>query len=538
MSSTWKAWLCIQSLLLLVLSNVEAVCVYSCQCSSSEENNSSIVCQDSAFKDGAQLCDYSFDVRFNVNTTSELSIRCSELHLQRNVFRNAFNLARLSIVQSNLIYLPFDLSILRGHLKYLNLSHNSISNINFSSLNDLFFLEILDVSHNIISTLNLDQSVSTTLSTLFLQQNDIRDFNVVKYLSSLEALDASYNPLSFEQSKLYEILQLKKLVLQSVDAVKESNKKICSSKSQCKLLPSNLNVLDLCRNRLTRVPSCNGLLFGLKNLQVLLLEYNDIPMVFKSSFESGCYSNLKVLSLRNNQLMRFDSSVFVHLSLQSLILSENHLQHISYAVLEHFSNSSNGHWSLYGSTYQNGVNITNNPWACDCFQQALHDWLFSHNSTISIECNIPDKFKGKQLKSLNRSDLRCFNASIIFSQNATKILEFEDGRLICRTSGVPKPTVQWYTPQDVPITSELTSEDQPYRLSAYGEELTVKDVRLAKTGFYRWALHTCITLIFSFISAYRLTLLDSSLHVKFPVGSRLICAVQISYVVAKVLSIC
>ena len=57
------------------------------------------------------------------------------------------------------------------------------------------------------------------------------------------------------------------------------------------------------------------------------------------------------------------------------------------------------------------------------------------------------------------------------------------------TSGTPKPLVMWFTPSGEEISLGALLNDDAlrirYSLSAYGEVLTVRDVRLDKTGLYR-----------------------------------------------------
>ena len=503
--STLSQWIIIQGLFSFALSQENYLCQESCKCNLTDLPTTALVCNKILSKSATshkpkvqkqvgdtldENCNDFLHLNSKYYGAASVHILCRDVPLQDFNFRPFFNLTRLSIVQTNLDNLPSSLHTISERSKSFNFSDNSIANLHFSSSYQHSSLETLDLSGNIISNIEFSPKTLPKLRYLFIQRNKIVNFSSIKNLISLEVFDASFNPVSLEQSKLSEAFQLKKVVLHSVPSVRQSNTLNCRVNTNCAFFPANLEVLDLSSNQLCTIPHCSSLLFGLQNLQVLLLEHNQISFILESSFLGECFNRLRVISFHNNTIIRLDSNFLGLPNLRSLVLSNNYLQHIPLAVVQRFSRSNSGKLFSHLTHHENGIILTGNKWSCDCFQQELRDWLLDQQESVSINCSIPERLVGQQLKNLNETDLKCSNATILLPSNATKVAEYSDGALTCYSSGIPKPMVHWITPQGEILSRKSlaakSSEDQDYKLSTFGEILIVKDVRLSKTGIFRY----------------------------------------------------
>uniref|UniRef100_H2ZC69 Ig-like domain-containing protein n=1 Tax=Ciona savignyi TaxID=51511 RepID=H2ZC69_CIOSA len=88
------------------------------------------------------------------------------------------------------------------------------------------------------------------------------------------------------------------------------------------------------------------------------------------------------------------------------------------------------------------------------------------------------------LQNVNANQLTCEDAAFTQTQNVT-VQEYKDARLICTTSGTPRSIVHWVTPKHEVITLDNPDQRDLYGLSEFGDVLTVKSVRLSKTGHYK-----------------------------------------------------
>ena len=466
-------------------------CSLPCHCKYS--NRSVVTCQnillpnnaDKKLQISSKQCDYSFEKEYL--TASDVKIQCVNVSLSRNSFQDFANLTRLYIGGSNLQSLPFFNGA--SQLLFLNLSNNDIRELHIPSNDFAGLLEVLDLSKNRISNLQFTHKTLPRLTHLHVQYNKIVDLTSIQNLASIKMLDASFNPVCLEQSQLYKV-RLQELHLRSVFSVGQVNSQLCSPEKLCQFLPPSISLLDIRENHLMRFPTCDGLLAGVVNLEILLLENNQISLINKNTLRGKCFFNLVGLSLLNNRLIKIDPHFLSGSKLQSLVLTQNYLQHISISILEHFQSSLvDNAYPKY--QYQNRIYLSDNPWSCDCLQNNLHDWFNNRNRSVSIICETPRKLKGQHLKNVDQYELVCTNASVTVKSNATIVHEYDNATLTCWSDGLPKPIVVWYDPKGDEISVESLTEtpkqNQLYNLSHYGEELTVKDVRLSKTGYFRYA---------------------------------------------------
>ena len=494
-----KYWILLASLLELYQSVacIDDMCSNPCSCFYLHKKTSHLFCNNSitensnesaakSFIQAQQNCDEILNLNLLSNSVSKLTVRCNNVQLNQNILSSA-NLTSLSITSSSLQFYPSDLIALNSQLQLLNLSNNILEVFPLESFKSFSNLQVLDISQNKIFNIPSDIS-SIMLTQLYAKKNLISDFSSLSSSPTLTLLDVSFNPVSFKKSKFNLFYKIDQLFLQSVPAVQQAN--WCSSPSLCNVLPPTLSVLDLSNNNLFNVPSCHRLLSGLKGLQVLYLDDNLITFIKANTFQAHCLTNLTVLSLHNNRLVDIDSDFTATLyNLQSLILSKNYLQHISPSIIKKFSTLPTK--SLPSTkNHSVGLFLNNNPWSCDCFQKELLSYLNTHNFTTSIECYIPTHLRGKKLLNLKSTEMTCKNASLTVSLNLTTTFEYQDATLECKSSGVPKPLVSWNTPDGTLISLKSLSlnleENLLYNLSSFGERLVVKNVRLSKTGIYRY----------------------------------------------------
>ena len=137
------------------------------------------------------------------------------------LFTYLVNLTNLDISYNNIKKVPSEVfRSLPPYLKRLHISHNSITNFQWSNLSYLQNLEVLDMSYNELSTVSSNLSANTkTLSVLDLSHNRISKLSegFIHGAKSLRLLNLSKNKLSILSGKTFPSgpeTCLKTLVLQ------------------------------------------------------------------------------------------------------------------------------------------------------------------------------------------------------------------------------------------------------------------------------------------------------------------------------------
>ncbi|KAM6971574.1 uncharacterized protein LKV04_017135 [Tautogolabrus adspersus] len=242
------------------------------------------------------------------NLTELISISCTiptitTLQLRQN---------KLHFIHSNL----FKLCI---HVTELDLTDNSIQNIQDEAFMSLKGLRILSLGHNRLPFVPAATRNLKILSELDLNSNNISSLGSHDFanLTKLRQLNLYQNPIPvLNEFAFKDLIGLQVLKLQSCH--------ISRFNSAFKKYLPNLRQLRLNGNKLTIIK--NGELKGLKSLQNLSLHENQIQVL-----EEGCFlglTNLTDLQLQSNNIQTdtFKKHCFIGLKmLKRLDLRDNHI---------------------------------------------------------------------------------------------------------------------------------------------------------------------------------------------------------------------
>uniref|UniRef100_F1KTD1 Leucine-rich repeat-containing protein 15 n=1 Tax=Ascaris suum TaxID=6253 RepID=F1KTD1_ASCSU len=218
-----------------------------------------------------------------------------------------------------------------GNLRHLRIERNKICALSRNALNESKgTLELLDLSDNCLTRIpaqNLRNCVR--LMYVDLSQNkitEIANFEVMN-LPMLKELRVSSNqlaniaPMAFMNVPQLQYLYLKNNVLESLES------------SRLFQVFKQLEVLDLSRNRLTKVPSSKEL----TNIRQIRLDSNRISRIETLAFSSN--SKLRLISLQNNRISTISRNSFDALEqLSILLLANNSLKALERGTLDGMKN--------------------------------------------------------------------------------------------------------------------------------------------------------------------------------------------------------
>lgn len=211
----------------------------------------------------------------------------SDIRVSRGSENPFPNLTHLDL-SGNKIYSPLSLT-LPSTLTHFDLSNNRISKFSFRELNNLLSLKL---DHNNINALDqyyIDFTPLENLENLSVTNNEIKYIrNSIRNLVSLRYLNLSFNFLSDFDFKMIEDLYLLEEVAldgNSIDDVFIS-------------VPSNITTLSLNCNRIINITASS--FYNLKNLRRLFLSGNMIQNIHENSFQNQ--NLLEELYLDDNDL--------------------------------------------------------------------------------------------------------------------------------------------------------------------------------------------------------------------------------------------
>lgn len=189
----------------------------------------------------------------------------------------------------------------------------------------------------------------------------------------------------------------------------------------------HLTQLDLSDNSLTWLsPMALGNTSSpLEELDLRSSLYNNsFVLLVAELLQTGILLNLKRLDLSDNNLIYLPGRMFSALpSLEHLDVHNNSLVSLhqvflgSLRQLHSFNLSSNGFKTLRNDTLQQlqglpllALNLSSNPWVCDCHVEDLVNWLKESKQVEakgSLECSYPRALQERSLVSIDVSELSC-----------------------------------------------------------------------------------------------------------------------------------
>lgn len=347
-------------------------------------------------------------------------------NLQDGQFTNYLNLTHLNLSYNSVNDLPRYVFKSQVKLRNISMSHNDLKAVPFEVFSPMAGMKHLDLSYNhLVTFLDHYFKFNKNIEVLLLNNNNITKItsNALADLTELRILNLSHNSLEWLSRGLFEHLgNLKYLNL-------ASNPLTTMASGTFRNL-MNLEHLNLSGNNLTQLSF--GLLHFSPNLISLTLDRTKIEVIHNSELLG--VSKLQILNLRNNSnLVEIETYVLADTpSLRELDISGNAL-----SVLPQ---------SISNLTHLHKLNISNNPWACDCRMSWFVPYLdHKPNITLSdLTCG-PDAYPDDMLITLKH--LHC-TPPVLKRKTPTKLYRLRSNALLdCEFEANPPPSLTWVTPR-------------------------------------------------------------------------------------------
>ncbi|KAM4708572.1 uncharacterized protein O3C94_014246 [Discoglossus pictus] len=234
-------------------------------------------------------------------------------------------------------------------------------------------------------------------------------------LNKLNTLDLTNNHLmSVNHTLFLDMPNLKNLILRGNQLTE-----LWSEKTS---ILQKLTWLDISKNRLSVVTSCSFNTFHY--IQSLDLSYNQLHEVPSTLLLSMPF--LRHLNLEGNKLTTLPSDLFRrNIILQYIFLAKNALRFLPAALLQPLSNPHIFYLSKRMPSIpppgllksgqelvadkEQILDLSNNPWYCDCHMLPLHSWVTQHKGVMyrmdSTQCAGPEALRNLTLIEVKEQDL-------------------------------------------------------------------------------------------------------------------------------------
>ncbi|XP_044749978.1 immunoglobulin domain and leucine-rich repeat-containing protein 2 isoform X2 [Coccinella septempunctata] len=370
------------------------------------------------------------DIRQVVENTSGLTVldvsqndidKLVDYHFERFKKLNLMNLSHNHI--TDVQRLTFD----GLDLKELYLSHNSLVAIPFQLFHPMQNLKILDLSYNsIVKILDHFFKFNRHVEILYLNNNQLANFtsNALADLQSLHRLDISHNSIQYFSKGIFDSLV-------------------------------NLEYLNVAYNPIVNIPS--GTFRGLRRLRTLDIsgtEINTFPfglLHFSPELESLVVDETNIEEFHNSELLGVPKLRKLYMRRNKRLKKIESYLFSDTPLIEELDISGNGltflHESIANLTHLKYLNISNNPWACDCRMFWFAPWIVSKrksNMTVSeLSCG-PYAYPNDMLPTLEH--LNCTAPYMMYKTPTMQYRLRSNALLECKYSANPPPAITWITP--------------------------------------------------------------------------------------------
>lgn len=346
--------------------------------------------------------------------------------LQDYYFQQYQNLKEMNLSYNIINDLPRYVFVNQS-LEKLSISHNSLHAIPFQVFAPMTHLNVLDISFNKIITL-LDHffKFNRYIEVLLLNNNNLAKLtsNALADLTNLKHLDLSFNSIKSVSKGLFDALNK----LEYLNLAHNPFANIPSGTFRGLI---NLQELNLSGNQLVQFTF--GLLHFSPQLHTLSIDETQIEELHNSELLG--IAKLKVLRIRNNKkLKRIEHYVLSDtLNLNELNISGNALTFLP--------------TSLANLTHLKKLDISGNPWACDCRMDWFVLWteqMKKHNLTLS-DLSCTGAYPNEMVQTLQ--NLNCTGPHLSFKTPTKQYRLKNDALLECRFLANPPPSITWITPR-------------------------------------------------------------------------------------------
>lgn len=341
-------------------------------------------------------------------------------------FKNYTNLVLLNVSDNAIDDLPRNIFKSHESIRRLSLSHNSLKAIPFQVFSPIELLEELDLSYNNLFTL-LDHffKFNRNIEKLLLNNNNITKIssNALADLIVLQHLDLSHNSLQSISKGLFDpLLDLQYLNL--------ANNPLTNLASGTLRGLRNLRSLNLSGNKITQLSF--GLLHFSPLLNSLTLDNTMIEVLHNSELLG--VANLEILNIRKNKKLREIESYFFA---DTPILKELDIRGNDLTFLPE---------SIVNLTQLKRLNISDNPWGCDCRMFWFAPWIMKMKKTNIILSDLSCGHSYPNDMLLILQHLNCTSPRIVFKTPTKQYRLKTDALLECRYEAYPLPSITWVTP--------------------------------------------------------------------------------------------
>ncbi|XP_032519530.2 toll-like receptor 6 [Danaus plexippus] len=298
----------------------------------------------------------TFDI--SVNHLEELN---DAIFLRHWEHFNGYFICKINLSKNRLTYIPNAMILDAGHETHtkksvateLDLSGNTITDIDFNAFQSIEHLISLDVSDNKLMTFdvnpeNLSSVKYLNLSCNFLRTLQYRSFSLMR---NLENLDVSHNLLEyFPDQSLINTHQLRHINVTMNDIVDLHNLRITFHPAGGVLDMSN-NSLSVLRIPVNEAVGLTELILKSNNItDAYLIQLKDAPNLVRLDMSRNIISDLDESSLQLpetlvyidlnfNEIQRIGPSSFYRVpNLKTLRLSHNRIQNLQYGSFSGLSN--------------------------------------------------------------------------------------------------------------------------------------------------------------------------------------------------------
>lgn len=377
----------------------------------------------------------------NLTFLNRLFLNGNNISMLPDTFGNLKNLKILNLSSNNLVDFPEAITKLEN-LLLLDLSFNQIKCIP-EKITNLQNLDELNLATNCLQgTLPEYFSKLSKMKVLYIQYNNLTNFDSAGLMENLEVLYASKNNVSrfkfqskklrvflFDRNPIIEI-PFNNINFEALTTLNLSKAKLTSLSNEDLLRLSNIEVLILDKNDLTYLPSQIG---SLKTLNYLSSYANNLQSIPESI---GQLTNLQHLDLHLNSIKSIPNSIW-NCSLTRLNLSSNLLTNFPVHPRSNKSsltstNLDNTRKSTSGNSDKSDID------SIDERKKSIVQ--YRKNSSIIADPiqNLSDLSVSLQFLAIadNRLSDDCFEAVSMFSE--LKVLNFSYNELIDIPPGILK----------------------------------------------------------------------------------------------------
>ncbi|KAG5894441.1 hypothetical protein JTB14_014890 [Gonioctena quinquepunctata] len=349
-------------------------------------------------------------------------------HLQDYQFREFTDLISLNLSHNSINDLPRNVFMFLRKIQKLCLSHNLLKAIPFQVFSPMAGMQELDLSHNqLVTFLDHFFKLNRNIEVLKLNNNNITKItsNALADLTEMNMLDLSHNSLQSISMGLFDSLS-------NMQYLNLAHNPLVNMPSGTFRGLGKLKTLDMSSNKLSQLS------FGLLHFSPLLMYLNldDTMIEVIHNTELLGVPRLEILNLRRNKgLKEIETYVLADTPvLRELDISGNSLTFLPQSIANLSS--------------LNKLNISDNPWACDCRMYWFASWAATKkksNMTMSdLTCG-PYAYPNDMLPTLQH--LNCTSPRIVY-KTPTKLYRLKtDALLECKYAANPPPSITWVTPK-------------------------------------------------------------------------------------------